>query len=265
MFFYLAKTFWFFAQPLNLAIFLTFAAMVAALFGRRRLAIAGSGLGVLVLVLSAWTSFGPMLMAPLEGRFQRPAAMPQHVNGIIVLGGGMEGAINLARGGHELNRGGDRFVEALRLARLYPDAKILISGGVGTVLLAGEGDADTALRLFGDFGFPRERLIIEDKSRDTFENARLSKELVNPQPGETWLLITSAFHMPRSMGLFRKVGFPVTPWPSDYRTTSAEGIGVFQDNPTDLLDVTTTAMREWIGLAGYWLAGRIDTIFPGPE
>jgi uncharacterized SAM-binding protein YcdF (DUF218 family) len=264
VFFYLAKTFWFFAQPLNLAIFLTFAGVVAGLSGRRRWAIAGGGLGVLVLVLSAWTSFGAMLMAPLEGRFQRPAGMPPHVDGIIVLGGGMEGAINLMRGGYEMNRAGDRFVEALRLARLYPDAKILISGGVGTVLLNGEGDADTALRLFGDFGFPRERLMIEDKSRDTAENARFSKELVNPRPGETWLLITSAFHMPRSIGLFRKVGFPVVPWPSDYRTTGAEGIAVFQDNPTDLLDVTTMAVREWIGLAGYWLAGRIDILFPGP-
>lgn len=264
MFFYLAKTFWFFAQPLNLAIFLTLIGAIAALLNRRRLAIAGGGLGALVLVLSAWTSFGTMLMAPLENRFQRPAALPERVDGIVVLGGGMEGAINLVRGGYELNRGGDRFVEALRLARLYPDAKIVISGGVGTILLNGEGDADTAVRLFRDFGFPRERLVIEDKSRDTFENARFSKELVNPRPGETWLLITSAFHMPRSMGLFRKVGFPVVAWPSDYRTTGAEGVGIFQDNPTDLLDVTTVAIREWVGLAGYWLAGRIDTIFPGP-
>ena len=80
-----------------------------------------------------------------------------------------------------------------------------------------------------------------------------------PKPGENWLLVTSAFHMPRSVGLFRKVGFPVIPWPVDYRTSGAEGIGLFRDNPADSLQTTTTAIREWIGLAAYWLSGRIDT------
>ena len=83
-----------------------------------------------------------------------------------------------------------------------------------------------------------------------------SKELVKPQPGETWLLVTSAFHMPRSVGLFRKVGFPVIPWPVDYRTSGEEGIGLFRDNAADSLQTTTMAMREWIGLAAYWLSGR---------
>ena len=81
-----------------------------------------------------------------------------------------------------------------------------------------------------------------------------------PKPGENWLLVTSAFHMPRSVGLFRKVGFPVIPWPVDYRTSGKEGIGLFRDNPADALQNTTMAMREWIGLAGYWLSGRIDSL-----
>ena len=88
--------------------------------------------------------------------------------------------------------------------------------------------------------------------------------MVKPQPDENWLLVTSAFHMPRSVGLFRKVGFPVIPWPVDYRTSGAEGIGLFRDNPTNSLLTTTTAVREWIGLAGYWLSGRIDTLLPEP-
>ena len=125
-----------------------------------------------------------------------------------MLGGGLEGAINLARGGYELNSGGDRFVEAAVLARRFPDAKVLVSGGTGTLVLEGEGDADTAPRLLAALGVAAERLILENKSRNTYENAQFTKELVNPQPGETWLLVTSAFHMPRSMGLFRKVGFP---------------------------------------------------------
>ncbi|TIT77221.1 MAG: YdcF family protein, partial [Mesorhizobium sp.] len=62
---------------------------------------------------------------------------------------------------------------------------------------------------------------------------------------------------------FDKAGFPTIPWPVDYRTSGKEGIGLFCDNPADSLQVTTMAIREWIGLAAYWLSGRIDRPFPG--
>src|SRR5690606_5665056 len=105
----------------------------------------------------------------------------------------------------------------------------------GALLLDGEGDADTAPRLLEALGVGRERLILENQSRDTFENAQFTRRLVQPVEGETWLLLTSAFHMPRSMELFRKAGFQVTPWPVDYRTTGRERLGVATDNPVDTL------------------------------
>jgi uncharacterized SAM-binding protein YcdF (DUF218 family) len=265
VFFYLAKTAWFIVQPLNLAIFLLLAGLLAALIRRRRLAGTATVLSALVLVVSSWTSLGAAMLTPLEERFQRPAALPEKIDGIIVLGGGMEGAINLARGGYELNNGGDRFVEAAILARRFPDARVLLSGGVGTVLLQGEPDADMAARFLAALGIPRERMILENTSRNTAENAEFSKGLVKPRPGENWLLVTSGFHMPRSVGLFRKAGFHVIPWPSDYRTTGREGIGLFSDNALDSLETTSTALREWIGLVAYRLSGRIDDVFPGPE
>lgn len=265
MFFYLSKIFWFLIQPLNLALFLIVGGLLAALLGRRQLAAVSNLVAVLILALSAWTSIGAMMLNPLEERFQRPAALPQHVDGIVALGGGFEGAINLVRGGYELNSGGDRFVETAILAREFPDAKILISGGNGTVMLEGEGDADTAVRFLAAFGIPRERLILEDKSRNTAENVAFSYRLANPQPGENWLLVTSAFHMPRSVGLFRKAGFQVIAWPVDYRTSGKEGIGLFRDNPADSLQNTTMAVREWLGLIAYRLSGKIDQLLPGPE
>jgi uncharacterized SAM-binding protein YcdF (DUF218 family) len=265
MFFYVSKTFWFFAQPLNLAMFVLLAGLVATLFGRKRFAVAAAAVAMSILAVCAWTSLGALLMHPLEERFHKPAELPEHVDGIVVLGGGLEGAINLVRGGYEMNSGGDRLVETVLLAQRFPQAKILVSGGVGSVLVEGEGDADTAVRFLSAFGIPRERLIIEDKSRNTAENAAFSKQMANPKPDEKWLLVTSAFHMPRSVGLFRKVGFLVIPWPVDYRTTGQERLGVFTDeDPLDSLQITTVAVREWIGLAGYWLAGYIDSIFPAP-
>lgn len=263
--FYLSKTFWFLAQPLNFSIFLLALCVLAGWAGWWRLARLTAIVPFLILAFAALTSAGALMLNPLEERFQRPSPAPETVTGIVVLGGGFEGAINLARGGYDVNNGGDRFIEAAVLARRYPEAKIVVSGGTGTVILDGMGDADTSVRLFEALGIDRSRLILEPDSRNTHENALNTRNLVNPGPNDTWLLVTSAFHMPRSMGLFRKVGFAVVPWPVDYRTSGQEGVGVLRDNPLDALGTTTMAIREWCGLIAYKLMGRIDSVFPGPQ
>jgi uncharacterized SAM-binding protein YcdF (DUF218 family) len=203
-------------------------------------------------------------MHPLEDRFQRPASLPERVDGIVVLGGGFEAGINLVRGGYELNSSGDRFVEAAILGARHPEAKVVVTGGTGTIILEGEADGTTAPKLLTRLGIGPERLILESQSRNTYENAVFTKEIVNAKPGETWLLVTSAFHMPRSVGLFRKAGFDVVPWPSDYRTSGRETIGIAQDNPQDSLQNTSMALREWMGLFVYWMTGRIDQLLPSP-
>ncbi len=204
------------------------------------------------------------MMHPLEDRFQRPVSLPEKIDGIVVLGGGFEGGVNLVRGGHELNSSGDRFVEAAILAARYPEAKVVVTGGTGNLILEGEGDGVTAPRLLTALGVAPGRLMLESQSRNTYENAVFTKNLVNAKPGETWVLITSAFHMPRSVGLFRKAGFDVVPWPSDYRTSGKESVGISRDNPLDSLQNMSIALREWIGLLAYWMAGRTDQLLPSP-
>ena len=264
MFFYSSKIFWFFIQPLNFAILLLALSLLAGYGGWRKLARSIGLLAFLILAASSWTSLGALMLNPLEERFPRPD-LPAKVAGIIVLGGGMEGAINLVRQGYELNGGGDRLIEAAILARRFPAAKVVVSGGTGALVLEGLGDAETAPKLFAALGIAPNRLILEKESRNTYENALFTRRLVTPGPDETWLLVTSAYHMPRSMGLFRKAAFPVLPWPVDYRTSGEEGIGVMRDNPANSLQKTTTAIREWLGLIAYKFAGRIDSVFPGPE
>lgn len=261
MFFLAAKIFWFFVQPLNFSIVLAILATVLIAFGRRGPALCAAGFCALILGLSTWTSIGAVALQPLEEKYKRPE-LPAEIAGVIVLGGGFEGTINKVRGGYELNSGGDRFVEAAILARRFPQAKVLVTGGSGALVLDGAGDGETAPRLLQALGVEPGRLILENESRDTYENAVFSRRLVEPKEGETWVLVTSAFHMPRSMGLFRKAGFPVTPWPSDYRTTGQERFGLANDNPLDSLQTTTVALREWIGLAAYRLTGRTDELVP---
>ena len=102
------------------------------------------------------------------------------------------------------------------------------------------------------------------RDSNTLENAILSKDLARPQPGERWLLVTSAYHMPRAIGIFRKAGFDVEPYPVDWRTSgSGDALRPF---PTvgDGLRRTDTAVREWVGLLVYWLMGMSSSLFPAP-
>lgn len=265
MFYYLSKIFWLFVQPINLIGILLVASLATQVLGWRRLALFSAATALAVLVLAAWTTLGALMLHPLENRFARPDPAPGQVAGIIVLGGGFQGTVNLARGGYELNDAGDRMVEAAVLARRYPEAKVIVSGGTGSLLFEGEADAASAPRLLAGLGVAADRLVLEGRSRNTYENAVFTAEMMRPQPGQKWLLVTSAFHMPRSMGLFRKAGFDVLPWPTDYKTSGREAPGLTEDNVHDSLKNTTTGLREWIGLLAYWISGRIDRPLPAPS
>ncbi len=265
MFFTLAKIFWFVVQPLGALLVLLVLAVIVLLLGWRRIGTSLVVLALLVTFASGWTSLGAMALHPLEDRFERPSQPPDDVAGIIVLGGFFEGAINLARGGYELNSSADRIVEAAILARRHPEARVVVTGGSGSLLLDGEADGATAPRLLEALGIERGRMVLEDQSRDTYENAVFTRELVEPQEGETWLLVTSAFHMPRSVMLFRRAGFSIVPWPVDYRTTGQDTLGLSRNNVVHTLQTTGVALREWIGLVAYWVTGRTDAILPARE
>ncbi len=264
MFFYLSKIAWFGIQPVGLLFILMFLTLLTGISRRPRLAVLFSGMAMILLVVFGWTNAGQMMLEPLEDRFARPDPPPAEVTGIIILGGGMDGAVTLARGGYELRQAGDRFVEGAILARRYPQARIVVTGGNGALMIDGEGDAVSAKRLLGALGVADGRMILENKSRNTVENATFTRDLLRPQPGQTWVLVTSAFHMPRSMGLFRKAGFDVVAWPVDYRTPGPRPFGHAGHSSVDSINDATTAIREWIGLAAYRATGRTDEFLPSP-
>ncbi len=239
-------------------------ALLATLGGWRRSAVILPLLALILLGVSSLSNLGQLILTPLEERFVRPDPAPVAIAGIIVLGGGLAGAVNEARGGYEMEAAGDRFLEGAVLARRYPEVPLLISGGSGELIASGEGDAVTAVRLFGALGILQERLILESASRNTDENARFTANLLGAKAKEPWLLVTSAFHMPRSMALFRKAGVNVIPWPTDYRSPGRTRLRFGGRSAISALDELTLAMREWTGLTAYWLTGRIDQLFPSP-
>ncbi|WP_343034026.1 YdcF family protein [Aurantimonas aggregata] len=222
------------------------------------------GLAALALVLCSLTPAGLVMTAVLEDRFPRPS-LPQDVDGIVVLGGMFDTRVARTRGEPELNEAGDRVTVARALAFRYPEARVLFSGGVAAVLEEDIPETYVAEVFFASLDLEPDRLLLDDRARDTFENAVYAKELAEPQPGETWLLVTSASHMPRAVGCFRVAGFDVIPYPVDYRTPSGAALWRPSTATTRNLEKVHFAIREYVGLAAYYVAGRTDALFPAPR
>ena len=261
MFFYLSKIFWFVVQPLALVMILMAAGFVAGLAGWRRAAAWLSGAGLVSLLVLGLSPLGLLMMNALEDRIPRPP-LPDRVDGIIILGGSLDTRVSGTRGEPELNDAADRVTEGVALARRFPQARVIFSGGTAAVLFDDISEAGVAGRLMESLGLEPGRIELEGRSRDTYENAVETRRMADPKPGEVWLLVTSAFHMPRAVGCFRMAGFDVVPWPVDYRTPS--GAAVWRPSSANIRNVEKVhfAIREYIGLAAYWLSGRTDAQLP---
>lgn len=231
--------------------------VLALITQRRRLALWVGCLTLSVLVTLAILPLGNLLMQPIERSY--PANPPlSQVDGIIVLGGGEDARASAYWGQMQFNEGGDRFAAGIAFARQFPDARLLFTGGSGALRdLAGAAvsEASIAEQFFLDQGLNPERLLLESRSRNTAENASFSLALADPGADETWVLVTSAFHMPRAMRSFEAAGWSgLVAWPVDYRTSRfTDDIGW---DLTHNLQVLNTAIREQAGQLAYRLTGR---------
>jgi uncharacterized SAM-binding protein YcdF (DUF218 family) len=218
-------------------------------------AVALAFLAIALLPVSAWVT------APLEDRFPRPQALPVHVDGIIVLGGAIDPETTARRDVPSLNSAAERMTEFVRLARKYPDAQLVFSGGSGLLSLRLPifTESDAARLFFQQQGLDTGHILFENKSRNTYENVIFSKALTKPSSRQVWLLVSSARDMPRSVGIFRKAGWPVVAIPVSYKSDKPHSF-VLANNLPDLDD----SVHEWLGLLVYYLTGKTDALFPGP-
>lgn len=255
-----SKLFEYVADPGNLLVFLLTAGALLLAFGRRR----GGGwlVGLVTVAMLVLTIFplGQWVIAPLEDRFP-PVALPQRIDGIVLLGGAVQIAVSVAHDQPALNEMATRITETLALSRRYPDVPVVISGGDPAIFNHGVSEADITRSLLVSLGLDPHRIVAEERSRNTYENAVDSKEVAKPTPGQAWVLVTSANHMPRAMGCFRQVGWDMLPDPVDYET-SGSLVSLIYDRDEYILG---TALHEWIGLVVYRLLGRINSFFPSPS
>jgi uncharacterized SAM-binding protein YcdF (DUF218 family) len=264
MFFVLSKTLGVMLLPTN---FLIVVGVAGALLLASRFAALGRKLLVVSAVLLAICGFSPLgniLLYPLEQRFPPWDAAQGPPDGIIVLGGPIDADLSVAHDTPVIRSAPDRMIAAAALAHQYPNARIVFSGGSANLIANDAREADFAGEIFEGLGIDKSRLTMERRSRNTYENAEFSKTVAAPKPGERWLLVTSAFHMPRSIGLFRKAGFAVAPYPVDWRVGSRADLLSFTNFAGDGLGRTDTAVREWLGLLAYYLTGKTSELFPRP-
>jgi uncharacterized SAM-binding protein YcdF (DUF218 family) len=263
MTFIFGKLVWALLQPGNLLLLCLLAGTLLLLRGRRRgeLLVVLSAIGLLLLAVAP---IGSAMMLVLEQRFPRPAKLPDRIDGILVLGGAVDQRISLAYGETVFNGSIARVLTGVMLARHHPEAKLALVGGEGDFFPIGFAEARATQGFVLDEGIPAARVILEEGSRSTHENAVLARELIRPGSGQNWVLVTSAYHMPRAIAAFRAVGWPVIPYPVDFKVDPQTGLRA-NFNLLEGLSMSTTAGKEWAGLIGYRLLGWTRELFPAPS
>ena len=261
--FAVSKILWWIFAPSNVFLLLLIAG-VALLWTRWRRA--GRRLLFLLTaaaVVLAAIPIGTWMIVPLENRFPQVRELPPSAVGVITLGGAVNQFMTVARDQTSISSAAERLTAFVTIARRRPELRLVYTGGSGSLMRQDLKETLVARRFFGEIGLDPARVVYEDQSRNTHENAVLTHALIRPKPDETWILITSAMHMPRAVGVFRKAGWNILPYPVDFRT---EGSGRFSyfNGLSRGFEMLSTAIKEWLGLLGYRVMGRTDSVFPGP-
>ncbi len=264
MFFELSKTAGaFLTNPGNLFFLVLALGAVLLWTPARRLGRELVGLAVVAGLFAATVPAGRSALLALENRFPAAGELPARVDGIIALGGMVDPFVSPARGQLTLSGAVERLFALAEIGRRHPEAKLVFSGGSGVLGRQDATEAETLRPHLALFGLDPARVVLEGRSRNTYENAVLTRALVEPRPGETWVLVTSAFHMPRAMGVFRRAGWTVVPYPVDYQLEPESPPGWSFDFLGGM-GTLRAALHEWTGLVAYRLAGKTDALFPAP-
>ncbi len=265
MFFYLSKLFWYVIEPGNLFL-LTLLLSIGFLWSKwhkaARLGLVAIGT---ISLLIAILPFGSYTISILENRFKKPDLAGTRIDGIIVLGGVISPALSNSRNELSFGSATERLVAFAALGKKYPEARLVFTGGSGDPFHPELSEASIIKPFLELLEMDNERIIFEGDSRNTTENAAFTYDMLKPQKSENWLLITSAFHMPRAMGCFRKVGWNISAYPVDFTTKSSDDIAPVQFNFTRGLAYLSTSFHEVLGLVSYYALGKTDEIFPGPQ
>jgi uncharacterized SAM-binding protein YcdF (DUF218 family) len=263
MFFVVSKTVPLLLLPSNFLILIGAVGVVLLVTRWRRIGAWLAGISIVLLLTAGFLPVGKLLIHSLESRFPKWDRSRGAPDGVIVLGGAIIPELSSEHSEPVLNDDAGRIVALAKLAHDYPNARIVYSGGEGALIASGHSEAQFLTPLLKSLNLSPERVLLESRSRNTAENATFTKEMVKPKSGERWLLVTSAWHIPRAIGCFRRIGFSVEAYPVAWRSGSK-----FEFWPRKYLsgglEEFDLGVHEWMGLIAYWLSGRTSALFPSP-
>lgn len=262
-FWLLSKILWTLISPNKVVLILLFAGTVLLWTTRQMLGRWLVSMSALTLLVFALFPVNVLLLTPLEERFSPPTELPANITGIIVLSGPEKPVITMTRGQPSLDAGGERLTTFVALARHYPKARLIYAGGAGSLLFQDYKSNETARKLFEQLGLNLDRVVFDTKARNTFENAVNTFNFLGQKNKGDWILITSAFHMPRSIGVFRNVGWNVIAYPVDYQTSGEWGYD-WSIGTLDNIIAFSKGLHEWLGLIAYRVTGKTAVLFPKP-
>lgn len=261
MFFLISKMTSLFTDPLAVILLILVASAALALAGRRRWAWCGIGAAIGIMAIIGFTPLDFWLLQPLEDRFPVPAP-PACLDGIVMLGDGEDVEASARLGIPELSGAPMRYVILSDLMHRHPGSRVIFAGGSGLLGTHKLSEADIARDIMKMLNLDLSRVAFESSSRTTWENAVNAKKLAQPKPGERWVLLAPAAQLPRAVGSFRKNGWNMLPWPTDYTV----GAPVWwPQGVTGRFDAIAEGEHEWLGLMVYWMTGRSSELLPGPS
>lgn len=261
LFFWISKLVWIFVSPDSLILIILLTALVFLFAGKQKLARYLLAAVSALLVVIAFFPVGEWLLYPLETRFDHNPVLPKKIDGVIVLSGAEDPVLTDLWGQVELGEAAERDLAFMALARKNPGAKLIFTGGSGSLLDPDYRAADVAKILFRQQGLDITRIIFERESRNTYENVIFSKKLAQPKTNENWVVITTAWHMPRSVGIFCRAGWPVMAYPVDHHTAKGKVLRI-QFNLAANLNKLKIGIKEWLGLVAYRLSDKTDSLLP---
>ena len=262
MFFSLSKIFWAVMSPLNI-LGICFVLVLILSVLRQKIYIKALCFLSAVFLFFGVMPVGHDALTFLENRFSKPQEMPRQVDGIILLGGAISTDLSYARGETVVGDSGGRLLTFLQLAKRYPSAKLIATGGSGSLFSQDIKEADYVQELFESLKVDGGRIIYERESRNTYENAKFVREQIGASASETWILVTSAYHMPRSIGVFQKQGVYPLPYPSGYRTEGAFHIYPRDFDILEQYGYLNLAVKEYIGNTVYFIGQKSNSLMPG--
>ena len=259
MAFYFSKYFWLIFNPFNLFIFIIFFALIINFFSKGFLNKILFFLIFVSFIITGVMPTGKYLIYTLEKEFHDKIILPDKIDGILILSGASNPELTEEFNQINLSGSVERLTESIQLINQYPLAKIIFSGGSGTLKKFSLTQGEVVKMLFNNFDIDTSKIIFELNARNTYENILLSKKIANPMPSENWLLVTSAFHMSRAMNVAETLEWTFIPFAVDFKVSKnffwLPSLNFFEN-----MNTFQFSSHEWIGLLAYYLMGRSNKI-----